>query len=204
MMNRTWTTAFRAALFSAVGIFAMGTIGSVQGFGQAAYTATQTVPQFTVFAGGSYIQPQPDYYKNNQKAYLFGADYNFSYHRFYVNPSVEVRALISPVDEEVGERVYSGGLKLSHTYRRRFSPYGDLLIGTGTIEYSPARYGAGTPSDNSVVYTYGGGVDVNIWHNLGLKADYQGSRWHTGANSTFHPRSLNLGVIYSFGLSRNR
>ncbi len=199
-MSRTWTTVFRTALLL---VFAMGTIGSVQGFGQAAYTATQPFRQFTVFAGGSYIQPQPEYYKNNQKAYLFGADYNFTYHRFYVDPSVEVRALISPVDEEVGERTYSGGLKLSHTFLGRYRPYGDFLIGTGTIDYAPARYG-NQPSDNSIVYDYGGGVDVDIWRNVGLKADYQGSRWHTGSNVVFHPRSFNLGVIYSFGFGRNR
>lgn len=198
-MSRTWTTVFRTAF-----VLAVATCAAARGFSQATYTATQQLPQFTIFAGGSIIQPQPDYYKNNQKAYLFGADYNFSFHHFYVDPSLEARALISPVEEEVGEKTFSGGLKLSHSYHGRYRPYGDFLVGTGTITYLPALYGPNAFSDNSIVYTYGGGVDIDIWRHVGLKVDYQGSRWHTGVNTTFHPRSLNLGVVYSFGFSRNR
>ena len=197
-MNRSWKTAFCAALFFAVGLFAVE-----PGVAQATYTATLAEPPIAVFAGGSYIQPQPEYYKNNQMAYLFGADYTKYLHRYYVDPSIEVRALLSPLDEEVGENVYSGGLKLSHTYLHRIRPYGDFLVGAGTIKYDPVKYN-NERSDNSIVLTYGGGVDFDVFHNIGLKADYQGSRWHTGTNVYFHPKSLNFAVYYRFGFSHRQ
>ena len=191
-------TVSRTALFFAVA----GLLTAERGVAQASPTATIDRPPITIFAGGSYIQPQPDFYKNNQMAYFFGLDYTRYTPRFYVDPSIEVRALISPIDEEVGENVYSGGLKLSHTYFRRIRPYGDILIGSGTIKYVAGHFGPTVTSDNSIVYTYGGGVDFDVYRTLGLKADYQGSRWHTGTDVTFHPRSLNFAVFYRFGFGR--
>ena len=193
-MNRTGKAFCNfALLFFAVTIFA-----GTQGFGQAIATADRGA-EISVFAGGSYIQPQPDFYTNNQMGYLFGADYTRFLHRFYVDPSVEFRVSISPVDEEVGENVYSGGLKVEHRFQR-FHPYGNFLVGEGTIKFNQNNFFYGfnnnRPPDNSIVLTYGGGVDVDVWRNFGLKADYQGSHWHTGNEVTFHPRSLNMAVVY--------
>jgi opacity protein-like surface antigen len=201
-MNRTAKTVVCAALLFAAALFV-----NVQGVGQATYTATIDRPPISVFAGGSYVDPQPDFYKNNQTGYVFGIDYTHSFHRFYVDPSIEVRGSISPVDEEVGENVYSGGLKLEHQYRR-FHPYGDFLVGSGTIKFNQNNFfygfNNGRRPDNSIVLTYGGGVDVDVWHNLGLKADYQWSHWNTGGNVIFHPRSANAAVYYRFGFGRKR
>lgn len=196
-MNRNWKTVLGASLFFAA------TITGTRATAQASPTA-DLKSGIMVFAGGSALQPQPEFYKNTQKAYLFGADYTRYIHKFYVDPSLEVRALISPIDEEVGENVYSGGLKLEHAYGR-FHPYGDFLVGSGTIKFAPYSFYYGNNnrgSDNSIVLTYGGGVDVDVWRNLGLKADFQGSHWNTGGTVVFHPRSYNLAVTYRFGSRR--
>jgi len=179
-------------------------LASIEGFGQAVSTADRKA-EISVFAGGSIVQPQPDLYKNNQTAYVFGADYTRFINRFYVNPSLEVRALISPIEEEVGEDVYSGGLKVDHKYRM-IHPYGDILFGYGKIKFNQENfyygYHDGWKDDDSVVLTYGGGADIDVWRNYGVKVDYQGSHWNTGGNVIFHPKSLNFAVVYRFRFNK--
>ena len=191
-MIRTGRIVFCFALLFSLALFA-----GIQGFSQAIPTADRK-SEISFFGGGSVVMPQPDFYKNNQKGYVFGADYTRFMH-FGLDPSIELRALISPVDEEVGENVYSGGIKLEHRFRR-FHPYGDFLVGAGTIKFNQSNffygYNNGRRSDNSTVLTYGGGVDVDVWRNWGLKGDFQDSHWNTGGNVIFHPRSLNLAVVY--------
>ena len=143
----------------------------------------------SVFAGGSSVDA--DYGSDRQMGYLFGADYTRFMH-FFLAPSVEVRGSISPIGDAVGENVFSGGLKLQHTFRR-YQPYADFLIGYGSIKFAPSlRYVA----DSSVVYTYGGGVDIYALRHFSVKLDLQTSNWNTGENVTYSPNAVSVGVVY--------
>jgi hypothetical protein len=194
-MNRTWTTAFGAAFFLVVAMFA-----SDQGFCQAAYTATQNLPPFSVFAGASSVDS--DYGTKNQSGFFAGLDYTRNVSHIYVVPSLELRASISPMGENVAEHTYQAGFKLEHAYLGRLHPYGEALFGYGTIRYRPGLFGPNGTSDSSVVPSYGGGIDVDVYKNIAVKVDFLQSYWNTGEHVTYSPSSFNFGVLYRIPFGR--
>jgi hypothetical protein len=160
---------------------------------QSLATASRSA-EFSAFTGVSYIKP--DYGSKDQLGFFLGGDYT----RFYrlVSPSLEVRASISPVGSTVGERIYSGGLKLSHPLRR-FSPYGDFLIGAGTLRYDTPLFltgGGRLSSDNGMVYTFGGGVDIPVTRHFSAKVDAQYNSWSLGTDATLTPFQVNVGFVW--------
>jgi len=174
----------------------MGMFGSVEGHSQASYTATKNaLPPFSVFGGASSVYA--DYGQDRQNGYFLGGAYTHNFSHIYVVPSLELRASITPMgDHSVAERTFQGGFKLEHAYFRRFHPYGEALFGTGTIRYRAGLQGVGEKSDNSVVPSFGGGIDVDIIKDFGVKADYMSSHWNTGGSVTYTPNAFNYGVYY--------
>jgi hypothetical protein len=183
---------FGLRIFTGIVFLVLSTTGL---HAQGEYTATRAV-EFSGFGGLSEVDPS--YGANwHQIGYLFGFDVTV-FHKFYFYPSLEGRASLSPKGTAAGERVFSGGVKLSHFYGR-FVPYVDFLAGTGTIRYTrpltpSAAYLIG--SDNSIVYTYGAGLDVNVGDHFRVKADFQSSHWNLALVDVLTPAQVSVGLVY--------
>lgn len=162
--------------------------------GQALPAATRQA-EYSVFVGGASIDPGFGY--TRQAEIITGGDYT-RFLRFFIHPGLELRASVSPKGSYVGERVFSGGPKISHDFGR-FAPYVDLLFGTGVITYaSPVVQfnGVHLRSDNSVVYTYGGGMDVALTRRFSARVDFQGSHWKLAPGNTFMPNEAGLALVW--------
>ena len=126
-----------------------------------------------------------------------GADYMRSV-RWFLKPSIEFRGTITPGDT-VGEKTFGGGLKVEHPIWR-LHPYADFLVSAGTITFTHPNIdsrGRLYKSDDSIVYTYGGGFDYDLTPRWAAKVDYQGEHWNLGsAAQTLTPQVLTLGVVY--------
>jgi hypothetical protein len=105
----------------------------------------------------------------------------------------------------VGEKSILGGLRFSREPGRGIvRPYVDVLFGRGALEYQDGGYL--TPqflliSNNSNTLEAGGGVELDIPHNLSIKLDAQVQTWKTpipGAD-TFYSKHFGAGVAYRFG-----
>ncbi len=154
---------------------------------QAVRTASKSA-DISVFGGVEFVNPEYGRYNNTGGA--VGVDYTRYFHLPIV-PSVEARANFNngPVADE---RSYLFGLRGRYDYNR-FHPYVDFLIGPGTIHF-PRN--VGYLGDNSIVYNYGGGVDVGVTRDFSLKLDFQGQRWNTG-DQPFTPFLGLVGVTYT-------
>ena len=86
----------------------------------------------------------------------------------------------------------------------RYHPYAHLLIGYGIITFdNPVQNYDGTfyTSDNSTIYDFGGGVDVNLTRRFDLKIDAQDQSWNLGtrgnaASVSFNPILASVGIVY--------
>ena len=156
---------------------------------QATSTATKTA-DLSVFFGFSTVQPDYGPYRNSGGS--LGIDLTRYFH-FPVAPALELRANFAN-GSTVNERSYLVGLRAQADFLTRFHPYGDFLAGPGNIHFNFPNNGY--TGDNSIVYSYGGGVDIDLVNNFGAKIDFQGQHWNTGENSTFTPSLLLIGVTY--------
>ena len=153
---------------------------------QATSTASKTA-EVTVFGG--WQAAHPDYGPYNSYGGAFGADYTRIFRR--VEPSLEFRANLNS-KVAVTEHSYVFGLRAVVPVRF-VRPYGDFLVGPGTIEFP---YNVGYTHDNSVVYSYGGGVDIPVYRSFAAFADLQGQHWNTEP-LTYSPSLLTIGVRYT-------
>jgi hypothetical protein len=128
----------------------------------------------------------------------FGLDYA-RYYRLPFTPSLVFRGKIAP-GNTVGERTFGGGLKAERAIGA-FRPYGDFLISSGVITFTHPVIdfrGRLYTSDNSIVYSAGGGVDVDLTETWAARVDYQYEWWSIGINQNFNPSALSIGVVYRF------
>lgn len=160
---------------------------------QALPTATRSA-DISVFAG--FLTDTPDYgpYRNNGVS--AGVDYT-RYIRLPIEPSIELRTNIAD-GKTVNERTYLFGprvaLRLPQRSLRRFHPYADLLVGIGDIHFNFNNNGY--LGDNSTVYSYGGGVDIDLVRHFQARFDFNGQHWKTGRNVTYTPNLILFGVVY--------
>lgn len=124
---------------------------------------------------------------------------------------------LSRLDAGLEFRAIGSGGRVSNQYAESFGPrlvynigafhpYGDFLIGAGQIHYDllPIPADPKYNGDNSLVYTYGGGVDWSIARYWAIRADAQQQRWNVGTIfPTFHPDQFSLGIRYELHF-RNR
>ena len=99
------------------------------------------------------------------------------------------------------QRSFLFGPKIEHSWGK-LHPYVDFFIGRGKIEYNTPGFIFGNNmyiSSTTVVYSPGAGLDYNITHHLGVKADVQLQRWNTPATElgTISPTVVTVGAIYS-------
>ncbi len=154
---------------------------------QAVRTASKSA-DISVFGG--FQSAQPDYGPYTSYGGVFGADFT-RYIHFPVEPSLEFRANFNS-NIAVTEHSYVVGLRAAVPYRI-LKPYGTFLVGPGNIHFP---YNPGYTGDNSVVYSYGGGVDVHVIKNFSAKFDFQAQHWNTG-EFTYTPTLSTVGVVYT-------
>ncbi len=154
---------------------------------QARSTASRSA-DISVFAGGQFANPA--FGPQNSGGVAFGLDYTRYIQRLPVNFSFELRANFNS-NSLLSEHSYLVGLRAAHTFGR-ITPYVDFLIGPGNIHFPQNTFYTG---DNSVVPSYGGGLDLTVTHNFDLKLDLQGQHWNTG-ETTFTPTLGTVGVVY--------
>jgi Outer membrane protein beta-barrel domain len=133
----------------------------------------------------------PDWGPTRNLGYTVGVDYT-RFIRSIVQPALEFR-MTSANGTTVGERTYSGGLKLQATIHR-VHPYATLLAGYGTIAFN---YPNGNYlGDNATVYTYGVGADFNVTSQWKLRADFTQQHWNL-EQATLTPTTLGVGIAYT-------
>lgn len=153
---------------------------------QASRTATKSA-DISVFGGIEFANPE--YGPNDNTGGAVGVDFTRYFH-IPIQPSLEVRANFNN-GTYADEHSYLFGLRGAYQWHR-LMPYADLLIGPGTIHYP---LNISYTGDNSVVYNYGAGIDLDVTTNFSLKLDLQQQRWNTGTYA-FKPVVGIIGVTY--------
>lgn len=151
----------------------------------------------------AYTRLAPDYGASGNGVTV-GGDYMRLYK--YLSPAVEVRFNYGS-GPAVSERTFGGGLRVEHQFSY-FHPYADFLVSAGTITFASKNYIGSKPdgTNNSVVYSYGGGVDYDFADQWAVRVDYQQENWNLGGtpNLTLAPRALSFGVLYRFRFRQNQ
>lgn len=162
---------------------------STHAYAQASATASRG-EDLSVFGG--YVNGVPDYgpYRNNGAA--FGLDFT-QYIHFPIKPAIEARANILS-GKTVNEHTYLFGIRGQGNVFHHYYPYADFLAGPGNIHFNFNNNGY--LGDNSIVYSYGGGVDIDLIGHFQAKIDFQGQHWKTGNAVTLTPSILLLGITY--------
>lgn len=175
-------------LFGIAFLLAAG--ASKNSFAQSIPTAERKIG-LNLFAAGTRLSTD---FNSNDNGVTVGADLTRYRSRF--SPSLEVRYTWS-TGNVVGENSVLGGIKLETAFRR-VHPYGDVLVGYGTVRFDHPALAYYT-HDNSVVYGAGGGVEYMVLPRIALKADAQYQHWHLGeAAGSLTPHAFSLGVTYRF------
>jgi hypothetical protein len=146
-------------------------------------------------ANPAYV-PSPAYPNDRNSGTFFGADLTRYFH-LPVAPSLEVRANFAD-GAIVDEHSYLGGLRVQGDLFHRYHPYADFLAGYGSIHFNHPTI-PGYTHDNSTVYSYGGGLDVDLMRHFQARVDFQGQRWALGTdgpNDKFSPSILSIGLRY--------
>ncbi|KAA6464933.1 porin family protein [Acidobacteria bacterium AB60] len=91
----------------------------------------------------------------------------------------------------------------SYTSRRfgRVQPYGKYLVGFGSIDFGPLPIAPRTYThDTRTVYAPGGGLQVQAFRGLSVRADYEYQFWPRlfGPHS-LNPNGFSFGAMYTLG-----
>jgi opacity protein-like surface antigen len=165
-----------------------------QSSAQAGYTATRSAG---LSAFGGYINGNPEYGPTRDSGGAVGADFT-KYLHIPLNVALEGRFNLLD-GTYINEHTTLGGVKVGTDKFARYlvHPYADFLIGSGIIHFNTSA--TGYTSDNSTVYDFGGGVDIDLVHHFQLKGDYQYQHWKLGqASNAFTPNLFLIGVNYQF------
>jgi len=143
----------------------------------------------TAYTDGSVYPNDPG------KGAFLGMDFTRYFH-LPVAPSLEGRANVVQ-GPYINEHSYLGGLQVQGNIFDRFHPYGDFLAGYGSILYNRPAV-PGYTHDNSLVYSYGGGVNLDVTRNFQAMLDFQAQSWKIGNNATekFSPIMFSIGFRY--------
>jgi hypothetical protein len=151
-----------------------------------------------ISAFGGYENLDPSYYSApRDSGLLLGADLTRYIGHWPVAPSVELRANFAG-GPTVNEHSYLFGLRAQGHVFRRYYPYADVLVGLGSIYYNHPTI-PGYTHDNSIVFSFGGGVDIDLIHNFQAKLDIQGQHWNLGTGNDsdiLTPSVISIGLAY--------
>ncbi len=152
-----------------------------------ARTSASKTQDVDVFGGVEFANPQ--YGPNNNTGAAVGIDFT-RYFRIPIQPSIELRANFNR-GTYANESSYLVGFRAAYQYRI-LTPYVDFLVGPGNIHYP---LNVNYTGDNSTVYNYGGGIDIEAVRNFSLKLDLQQQNWNTGTFA-FKPVLGIVGISY--------
>lgn len=161
-----------------------------------AKVAAQAVPAATkaldISVYGGYLNTNSDYgpYRNTGEA--FGVDLTPHLFHFPIDPSLEFRINLTN-GPAVAERTYLPGLRGTYNFHA-LHPYGTFLIGPGTIHFNFPNNGY--QNDSSTVYDLGGGLNLDVYPNFQVMADFQYQHWNLGGSDTLTPTLFLFGVTY--------
>lgn len=166
-------------------------------FAQSTVTADKSM-DVTIFGGLQHLDPD---YGRSGYGFTAGADLTRYFH-FPIAPSFEVRGNYAHANF-VTESTQLFGFRVKTDLRHRIHPYADFLIGAGEIHFDQPL-APGYTHDGSVVYSYGAGVDYDLYKNFAAKVDFQGQSWNMGpesaapgaANFTLAPTTWVFGLAY--------
>lgn len=130
--------------------------------------------------------------------FTFGLDY-LRHVRLPVAPVIELRGKVSS-GPKYNEHTWGGGIRVEPEQPLgAYHPYATFLISSGTIKFNqPVINYRGLPytSDNSLVYSVGGGLDVDLTEKWTVRGDFQYEWWSIGTNQNFNPKALSIGIVY--------
>lgn len=160
-------------------------------------TATERI-RLNVYGMGSFGRPAYGF-TPRAAGFAVGGGAGFTVpHLHHIEPSLDLRYTYL-TNQSVTETVFAGGLRVAY-HAGRFHPYGDLMVGSGNINFKEVS--AAFPEythDNSLVYSYGGGADVDVTRTLALRLDVQEQHWRLSDNSPpFYPLQGSVGIRYQF------
>lgn len=177
-------------LTTALGLALTALAATPRAHAQASATASKA-NDISIFAGGTYSNPQYGPYYD--KGFSFGGNIVHHVNRF-VDPSLEARFNFTS-GTDASERTYLVGLR-AQTAVYRLHPYGDFLIGAGTLRFNLSN-GQNYSAPSSTVFSYGGGLDIDVFRQYQLKLDMQQQHWLLG-DQPFNPWIAMVGVTYRF------
>jgi hypothetical protein len=145
---------------------------------------------------GGFVRVAPDYGPQTDYGGIFGADYSRYVHWHFV-PALEFRGKVTNL-HTVSEKTFGGGIHLEYPIHK-FHPYATFLISYGIIDFNPAIAPGGPqyPSDASVVYSYGAGIDYDITKRWAAKFDFQSEHWNLDP-ITLTPTAITFGGVFRF------
>lgn len=151
---------------------------------------------------GAYAVGTTDYGPHTLKGISAGGDFTIFPH-FVLKPSLEVRGNELFANDLTEKTVLVGG-RGQVDWRGRFHPYADVLVGGGEIVFHPDPV-PGYTGDRGKVYSYGGGINIDVTHHVAAKLDFQQQNWNLGPNSyavasgdfTLTPRLFSAGITYT-------
>ena len=174
------------------------------GLGQVAPSATGSPLRLSVFAAGTGMWTGFD--GGHNLSITAGADLGLR--RFFgFAPSAEIRGTYPVVDGHVdSQKNLLGGVRVEYPFGR-WRPYGDFLVGGGTIDYQNGGYAVGNfvyTQTTSTVISPGAGVDFDLVGPFAVKADLQYQHWDTPVRTdgSFYAKAASVGVVYRFGFGR--
>ncbi len=160
-------------------------------------TATEKM-RLNLYALGSYGRPAYGF-TPRAGGFAVGGGAGFTVpHLHHIEPALDIRYTYL-TNQSVTETVFAGGLRLAY-HAGRFHPYGDFLAGAGNIhfkEINPAY--PDYTHDNSLVYNYGGGADIDVTRTVALRFDFQEQHWRiSDQGQPFYPLQGSAGIRYQF------
>lgn len=171
-----------------VSVFALLSLSGFSLWAQASRTASKSA-DISVFGG--FEAANPDYGPYRSYGGTFGADFT-RYIALPFEPSLEFRANLHS-NQAISEHSYDVGLRIAAPFAR-VKPYADFLVGPGYIHFLGV---IGYTHDDSIVYSYGGGLDLRVTRNFAARFDLQGQHWNTGQNTTYTPTIGTVGIVYT-------
>lgn len=173
-------------------LFVFGILGFLGALASASATA-QALPvadkasDISVFAGVGHVNP--DYGKTANDGITAGVDFTRYFRRLRVDPSIEARGTYVN-SLQVTEKAVMGGIRITGNLHR-FHPYADFLAGGADITFHPDPF-PGYTGDRGRIYSYGGGVNIDLLRNIALMAEYQEQSWNLGKNEAIHSDGSNF------------
>jgi hypothetical protein len=97
------------------------------------------------------------------------------------------------------------GAIYSYSHFSKVHPYGKFLAGIGSMDFPAFPKIPNYHHDTFLVTTPGGGVDIQAYQHIWIRADYEYQMWHNvfGPN-TSNPNGFTIGAQWDFRRSNSR